>query len=124
MTVFWVLTDILGIANLHTRTFQLVKSGLLGYFFFKPDYRKQFNDTIKRMNRHYKIAFLTYASIYFCSVITAIWFILRYTIYLFTSLDSFTWGNAKGAIIVIIIVLIRTIVVFTLKFKRAGREKG
>ena len=75
------------------------------------------------MNRHYKIAFLTYASIYFCSVITAIWFILRYTIYLFTSLDSFTWGNAKGAIIVIIIVLIRTIVVFTLKFKRAGREK-
>ncbi len=47
----------------------------------------------------------------------------RYTIYLFTSLDSFTWGNAKGAIIVIIIVLIRTIVVFTLKFKRAGREK-
>ncbi|WP_277932072.1 peptidase [Bacillus cereus group sp. BfR-BA-01361] len=120
---FWVLTDILGIANLHTRTFQLVKTGLLGYFFFKPDYRKQFNDTIKRMNRHYKIAFLTYASIYFCSVITAIWFILRYTIYLFTSLDSFTWGNAKGAIIVIIIVLIRTIVVFTLKFKRAGREK-
>ena len=32
-------------------------------------------------------------------------------------------GNVKGAIIVIIIVLIRTIVVFTLKFKRAGREK-
>ncbi|EEM31758.1 peptidase [Bacillus cereus] len=120
---FWVLTDALGIANLHTRTFQLVKSGLLGYLFLKSDYKEQFNDTIKKMNKHYKIAFLTYASIYFGSVITAIWFILRYTFYLFKSLDSFTWGNAKGAIIVIIIVLIRTIIVLTLKFNRSGGEK-
>ncbi|MEI4800960.1 peptidase [Bacillus sp. NPDC077411] len=120
---FWALTDILGIANLHTRTFKLVKSGLLGYLFFKPDYKEQFNDTIRNMSKHYKIAFLTYASIYFCSVITAIWFIIRYIFYLLTSIESFTWGNAKGLFIVIIIVLIRTIIVFALKFKKSGGTK-
>lgn len=51
---FWVLTDMLGIPNLHTRTFTLMKQGLLGYVCMKPLAREKFRATILSMSSVYK----------------------------------------------------------------------
>ncbi|ETT59685.1 peptidase [Paenibacillus sp. FSL F4-0122] len=115
---FWVLTDILGIPNLHTRTFTLVKQGLLGYVCRKRLFREKFRLNIINMSSTYKKVFLAYSSLYLIVFSIALMYMLRF-IFSFTSLlHSWNWTNFKGLLIVIVILILHFTILLIKKINR------
>ncbi|WP_019639515.1 site-2 protease family protein [Paenibacillus fonticola] len=120
---FWVLTDILGIPNLHTRAFRLLKYSFCGYVLQLRSYRHKLASEIKNMNRKYKVVFLTYCSVYIIAFSIATTYMLQYILFIFTSILSFDVNSIKGFLALGVIILIKPITYIVQKIKNRKRKQ-
>lgn len=115
---FWVLTDFLGIPNLHTRTFTLLREGFMGFVFRRQEYKAAFKHNLGRMNANFKKVFLAYSLLYLVVVSIAFIYMIRLAVSFVPLLYSWNWSQFKGLAVVLLILIVHFMIVLAKKIKR------
>ncbi|PCN46030.1 hypothetical protein B9C88_00415 [Brevibacillus laterosporus] len=106
---FWALNDAIGIYNVHTRAFTLLKTGIKGYLLCHQESKDAFHKGIRMMEKKIRSVLLLYFSLYILMAAAVISYILYTVIHTLLAVRPLTFENTKGLWMIALVILLQLV---------------
>ncbi|WP_094699523.1 hypothetical protein [Brevibacillus laterosporus] len=121
---FWILTDIMGIANLHPRAKKMVIYYFKGYILGKDEFQMKYKDVLVAMTSRMQRIFLLYAVLYTIAIFFVLTIVLGGLIRTVFIADSLSWENSRGIVLILGVIFLRTLVLLCSKIKVTVKKRN
>ncbi|CAM4467349.1 M50 family metallopeptidase [Paenibacillus tarimensis] len=121
---FWVLTDYLGIVNLHPRIKKITKYFLLSSITRRQHYRAQYQNVLSTLSQRVRRIFAVYAVLYSIAIITVLTVIAAGLVRSAAAWSAGEPGQNQGILLVFGVMLLRVLILVCSKVKIKKRRIG
>ncbi|MDQ0497133.1 hypothetical protein [Paenibacillus brasilensis] len=103
------MNDAIGIYNVHTRAFTLLKTGIKGYLLRHQESRGAFHKSIRMMEKKLRSVLLFYFSLYILMATAVIAYILYTMIHTLLAVRPLTLESTKGLWMLVLVILVQLV---------------
>ncbi|TPG69079.1 hypothetical protein EEL31_11425 [Brevibacillus laterosporus] len=119
---FWVLTDIIGIANLHPRVKKMAVYCFKGYVLGKHEFQMKYKEILMTMTKKIQRIFVLYAALYTVAIVFVLTVVVTGIIRTLLAVGPLTWENTRGIMLIFGVIFLRTLVLLCRKIKVRNKK--